>query len=368
MAVSGNTVVMGALGDAGNGFNSGAAYVFVEPVGGWAGNLTETAKLTASDGMEWDRFGANVAVSGDTVVVSADGDALDGTSHAAYVFVEPVGGWAGNLPQTAKLTASDAADDDGFGIAVAVSGDTVVVGAWFDDDNGSAYVFVEPVGGWAGNLPQTAKLTASDGAAGDGDLFGLSVAVSGDTVVVGAPLDDPFSSAYVFVEPAEGWAGNLTEAAKLTASDGAALGPVAVSGGTAVLGAPSFFAPGAAYVFQVGPTMDIKPGSFPNSINVRGNGNSSGGEIPVAILSTFYFDASSVDPSTVAFGPDGAGITHVAGHIVDVNNDGFQDLVLHFGRAETGIACGDADATLTGSTFGGNPIELRDSVRPVPCK
>ena len=107
--------------------------------------------------------------------------------------------------------------------------------------------------------------------------------------------------------------------------------------------------------------IDIKPGSDPNSINVRG-------VVPVAILSTADFDASSVDPSTVAFGPDEAAITHTAGHIDDVNGDGFPDLVLHFQTTETGIDCGDTSASLTGQIFGGQAIRGEDAVRPVPCK
>ena len=93
--------------------------------------------------------------------------------------------------QAAKLTASDGAAYDNFGISVAVDGDTVVVGAPGDDgagaDSGSVYVFVKPTGGWATST-ETAKLTASDGAALD--YFGYSVAVDGDTVLVGAYQDD----------------------------------------------------------------------------------------------------------------------------------------------------------------------------------
>jgi hypothetical protein len=111
--------------------------------------------------------------------------------------------------EQAKLTASDGAAGDRFGIAVAISGDTVVVGANFDDspnvDQGSAYVFVKPGGGWTGALTESEKLTASDGAAGDD--FGFSVAISGDTLVVGADSDDILlnagqGSAYVFASPA----------------------------------------------------------------------------------------------------------------------------------------------------------------------
>jgi uncharacterized protein (DUF2345 family) len=262
VAVSGDTVLVGAALAAGaNNADQGAAYVFVKPSGGWSGNLTETTKLTASDGATFDNFGFSVAVSGDTVVVGAPGkNSLQG---AAYVFVKPSGSWS-NMTETAKLTASDGAAFDEFGLSVAVSGDTVVVDAPFADgantDQGAAYVFVKPSGGWSGNLTENAKLTASDGALFD--EFGLSVAVSGDTVVVGAPFADGANTdqgaAYVFVKPSGGWTTTSTFTAKLTASDGApgdVFGfSVAVSGDTVVVGAPfddigSNTDQGSAYVF-----------------------------------------------------------------------------------------------------------------------
>jgi len=256
VAISSNVVVVGAFGDdigtGFNRFNRGSAYVFVKPGTGWA-NMTETAKLTASDGTGGasdsdefgDQFGNSVSISGDTVLVGAFRD----VQGSAYVFVKPIAGWAGNLTQTAKLTASDGTGGDEFGTSVAISGDTVVVGAPFDDigtalNRGSANVFVKPGTGWA-NMTQTAKLTASDGAGGD--QFGDSVSISGDTVVVGAWEDDIGTnggqgSAYVFVKPGTGWA-DMSETAKLTASDGLALdrfgSSVAISGDTVVAGADS---------------------------------------------------------------------------------------------------------------------------------
>ena len=237
VAISGDTAVVGAnLDDS----QRGSAYVFVKPGSGWA-NATETAKLTASDGAANDFFGDSVAISGDTVVVGATND--DGRG-SAYVFVKPGSGWA-TATETAKLTASDGVGDHFFGLSVAISGDTVVVGAKNDDSGrGAAYVFVKPGSGWA-TATETAKLTASDGV-GD-DQFGLSVAISGDTVVVGAPVD---ASAYVFVKPGSGWA-TATETAKLTASAGGGLsGPVAISGDTVVGGARfDDSSRGSAYVF-----------------------------------------------------------------------------------------------------------------------
>jgi hypothetical protein len=146
-------VVVGAVGDdIGANGDQGSAYVFVKPGGGWA-NMTETAKLTASDGAAGDEFGVSVAISGDAVVVGANGAHISGKAlqGSAYVFVKPGGGWAGPLTEQAKLTASDGAVGDQFGFSVAVSGDTVVVGAPFDDidgaaNQGSAYVFGSMVG------------------------------------------------------------------------------------------------------------------------------------------------------------------------------------------------------------------------------
>ena len=156
--------------------------MFVRSGGAW----TQQAKLTASDAAADDRFGISVAVAGDTAVVGAFlDDTLAGTdAGSAYVFVRSGGAWT----QQAKLTASDAAADDPFGDSVAVAGDTAVVGALDDTlagtDAGSAYVFVRSGGAWT----QQAKLTASDAAADD--QFGYSVAVAGDTAVVGAYFDD----------------------------------------------------------------------------------------------------------------------------------------------------------------------------------
>ena len=265
VAVDGDTVVVGGDQD-----GNGAAYVYIKPasIGGWADSTgTETAKLTASGGAADDKFGISVAVDGDTVVVGGDQNG----NGAAYVFTKPDTGWADSTgTETAKLTASDGAASDEFGISVAVDGDTVVVGG---DQNGTgaAYVYIKPasIGGWADSTgTETAKLTAFDGAAND--KFGISVAVDGDTVVVGASgnqnaVEDTNVStgaAYVFTEPNTGW-GNATETAKLTASDRASDDEfgisVAVDGETVVVGAHkhdigSKSNAGAAYVY-------IKPGS-----------------------------------------------------------------------------------------------------------
>ena len=214
VAVDGDTAVIGAYQVDGNGQDSGAAYVFTRSDGVWS----QAGKLTASDGEAYDNFGISVAVDGDTVVIGASGDNDNGAdSGSAYVFVKPSGGWAdGN--ETAKLTASDGEALDYFGYSVAVNGDTVLVGAYQDDDgddsedSGSAYLFVKPNtdGGWAdwadGDM-EAAKLTPSE--AEDDDNFGIAVALDDDTAVIGAPGDDDdgidSGAAYVFVRVSGTW-------------------------------------------------------------------------------------------------------------------------------------------------------------------
>ena len=134
VALSGNRAVIGKFGDSDNGYESGSAYVFDVTTG------DELLKLIASDGAIEDRFGQSVAISGNTAVIGAEFDNDDGAdSGSAYVFDVTTG------DQIFKLTASDAATLDRFGVSVAISGDTAVIGSWLDDDSGfnsgSAYVF-----------------------------------------------------------------------------------------------------------------------------------------------------------------------------------------------------------------------------------
>ncbi|MDH3431843.1 MAG: hypothetical protein OEQ14_17730 [Gammaproteobacteria bacterium] len=109
-------------------------------------------------------------------------------------------------------------------------------------------------------------------------------------------------------------------------------------------------------------TIDIKPGKTPNSINPA-----SMQHIAVAVLTTETFDATQVDPLTVAFGPNGASESHGRSHIKDFDEDGDADLILHFSTPMTGIQCGDTEATLTGETFDGQPITGSDAISTVPC-
>ena len=156
----------------------------------------QRAKLTANDFAEKDYFGTSVSIDGDTMVIGAYGDDDDGSaSGSAYVFTRNTAGdLASGWTQVDKLTAgTNGAADDRFGSRVSIDGDTMVIGAWADDDNigsaydniGSAYVFTRDTAGDLGSdWTQVAKLTAGDRAGGD--RFGTSVSIDGDTVVIGA--------------------------------------------------------------------------------------------------------------------------------------------------------------------------------------
>jgi len=260
VAISGNTIVVGSPVNSPGG--DGEAFVFVKPAGGWQ-NMTETAKLTASDsdkGPGW--FGETVSVDGDMVVVGAYLQAFTGE---AYVFVKPSGGWI-NMTETAKLTPSDGHPTDQFGYAVSISGNTVLVGAPdnpYEQEYGAGYIYVEPPTGWV-NATETAKLTASDEVALD--VLGTSVLMAGNNAVLGAPcpyfpVQANAGAAYVYVKPATGWKSTRRFQAKFTSSDGVRTdnfgSAIALSGSTLLIGAPQVHwdpdfqtpGPGATYVF-----------------------------------------------------------------------------------------------------------------------
>jgi hypothetical protein len=239
VGISGTTVVVGA-----SGYYNGApgrAYVFTKAATGWK----QGTELTGSDTGGTDQFGFSVGISGTTAVVGAPAHAR----HAgrAYVFTRTRAGWK----QTAELKGSDTVGWDQFGYSVAILGTTVVVGApgqlGGPNRGGRAYVFMKTGLGWK----QAAELKGNDTVGSNfpfpGDWFGYSVAISGTTVVVGAPQHAYGGSAYVFTRTATGW----RQVAELAGVAGDGFGnSVAVSSATVVVGAENHanFA-GGAYVF-----------------------------------------------------------------------------------------------------------------------
>lgn len=169
------------------GPDAGSAYVFDRHGDTWI----EQAYLTASDGAPGDEFGISVAVSGQTIIVGAKGDADKGEdSGSAYVFVQDGAAWV----EEAKILAEDGREGDQFGASVAIIGNIAVVGAPGAD---AAYIFWYDGDKWT----EEAKLIGEN----EGDLFGVSVSISGDYVVVGAPKADGSGAMYVFKFDGSEW-------------------------------------------------------------------------------------------------------------------------------------------------------------------
>jgi len=251
IALDGNIAVIGASFDDDNGRDSGSAYVFDLTTG------QQLFKLLPSDGAEFDNFGTSVDLSGNLAIIGAPGDDIDGgfSFGSAYVFDVTTG------QQLFKLSADDGADFDQFGISVALNGNRAVIGAPDSDgkitDSGSAYVFDVTTG------QQLLKLSANDGTEFDG--FGASVDISGNLAVVGAPGHDcskfitDCGAAYVF---------DMTSGSQisfLSASDADmddAFGDaVAISGDTVVVGAAgnddAGSRSGAAYIYKTANGMQL---------------------------------------------------------------------------------------------------------------
>ncbi len=241
VAISGTTAIIGAPQDNDNGNAAGSAYLYDITTG------LQLFKLLPDDGDQIDLFGYSVAISGTTAIVGAWRDEDNGSnSGSAYLFDITTG------LQLFKLLPDDGAVNDEFGWSVAISGTTAIVGAWRDDDDGfdtgSAYLFDITTG------LQLFKFLPDDGA--EGDWFGISVAISGTTAIVGARRHDDngvdTGSAYLFdITTGE-------QLIKLLADDGEIYDyfgtSVAISGTTAIVGAlwddDNGGESGSAYIFN----------------------------------------------------------------------------------------------------------------------
>jgi hypothetical protein len=256
--IDGDYAIVGApLDTVGGNANQGSAYIFYKSSNGWM----EQAKLTANDGAAGDGFGVGVGINGTYAIVGSYSDNVGGNAFqgSAYIYFYNGTSWT----QQAKLTASDGASNDFFGIGVSISGDYAIVGAWQDDigantDQGSAYIFYRG-SGWTTGQAYQAKLTVADGA--QFDNFGYSVCLNGDYAMVGAASDDAPNvnqgSAYIFGRIGTSW----IFLAQLTASDGATNDnfgySVSLNGDYAIVGAynddiASNTDQGSAYIFYKG--------------------------------------------------------------------------------------------------------------------
>ena len=235
VAIEGQTIAIGAPQATGEFELQGKAYIFERPQSGWQTTSTFAAELTASDAEFGGEFGVSVSLSGRTLAL--------GGGDSVYVFVEPESGWTTTSNFNAKLTASDGTAGDGFGTSVSISGNTIASGA---SQVNAAYVFVEPPGGWATGT-ETAKVTASD----PGSDFAYSLSLHGNDLVVGSANDPSNSAVFGFVSPSTGWTTTSTYTTRLTSSDGYGYGySVAVGGEIIVAGSIGVNnLQGAAYIY-----------------------------------------------------------------------------------------------------------------------
>lgn len=252
VALNGDIALIGARGNSPQGNFSGAAYVFIRDGNG---QWSERQKLTASDGAAGNLFGASVALSGTTALIGVQGNADSGNyPGAAYVFTQ---GTDGQWSEAQKLTASDGAAGDEFGYRIALEGGAALIGARGADDNGAsagaAYVFTQ---GTDGQWSEAQKLTASDGT--PGDELGYSVALSGDSALIGARFaagveESRAGAVYAFTFGIGPIGTRWSEVQKLTADDEATANEfgrsVALNGTTALVGALGSGTAGAVYVF-----------------------------------------------------------------------------------------------------------------------
>ncbi|MCK4785257.1 MAG: cadherin-like domain-containing protein [Desulfobacteraceae bacterium] len=261
VSISLNDVIVGAYSEDSYGTDAGAAYILSRDLGG-SNMWGERTRINASDGQLGDRFGYSASIDGDYAIVGAPAPFSTGVGPGdAYIFSRNQGG-VENWGEVKKLTASDAEEDDNFGISVAINGDYAVVGAYTEDtaaiSAGAVYIFHRNQGG-TDNWGEVKKIMASDAA--NYDNFGQSVSIDGDYLIVGASWDDTSvwdtGSAYIFNRNSGG-ADNWGQVTKLTAStpgEGETFGySVDIDNTYAIVGAGALGTAsngfGSAYVFQ----------------------------------------------------------------------------------------------------------------------
>ena len=245
VSISGDTAIVGAYGEDTGSSNVGAAYIYQYNGSSWI----QKQKIQASDKEQSDNFGWSVAISGNTAIVGANGEDTGGSgAGAAYIYQYNGSNWI----QKQKIQASDKEQGDNFGISVSISGDTAIVGATGEDTGGdhagAAYIYKRHGSSWI----QKQKIQASDKRIGD--FFGLSVAISGNTAIVSSPHANYGGSVYIYQYNGSQW----IEKTKLKGDNkktGDYFGwSVSISGNTAIVGArledTGGTNAGAAYIYQ----------------------------------------------------------------------------------------------------------------------
>jgi len=292
--------------------DAGSAYVFGREGESW----NQQAHLKASDGEAGDSFGISVAISGQTIVVGADMDDDNGLdSGSTYVFSQAGSGWA----EEAKLLAADGQAGDQFGASVAISGNIAIVGApgadAADTDSGAAYVFRYNGLKWI----EEAKLVAGDGKAGD--HFGASVSISADYVVVGAPGADGSGALYVYKFDGSVWSLEGKVAATDAAPGQGFGGSVSIRGDTILSGATGDSAQtGAAYAYSIDTYHTASISANPGVIPAGGSTDLSWSWINALVvqvepgIGTFAVDGDPIASDTVSVSPDATTTYTITAH------------------------------------------------------
>ena len=270
VSISGDDVLIGATGDDDNGTHSGSVYIFHRNGTSW----TEQEKITPSDGSEYDKFGFSVSISGEYAII---GTPYFNNMGKAYIYHKDGTIWN----EQANITSSDETWGDFFAYSVSIDGDYVIIGAWGDEDSGeesgSAYVFHRTGIIW----DEQTKLTASDSFWYD--MFGYSVSISGNDIIIAAPGESDVGSAYIFHRDLATW----TEQAKIIPSDGTEFIffgiSVSISADNIIIGAPDDYvngeSSGSAYIFhnysvsinddEITPVNTSVIGNHPNPFSSR---------------------------------------------------------------------------------------------------
>ena len=252
-------------------FTEGAVYIYEKAADGWA-DMTETGKLIIADDQGLDHyFGYSMAISGNTLFVTALGELNDGTG-AVYIFEKPAAGSWTNAKQIARLVSSDSEAGDQFGSAIAISGDTLVIGA-ASKEGGAVYIFEKPAAGSWAYVSEITKLIASDSQSPG--FYLNSVAINAKAIVIGASIKGNKDAVYLFEKPADGWANTAgVETAKLTPADSQDYdnfgNSVAIIDNNIFISASNFKdADGAVYVFEGSNQIDQLPiATSPNNRSI----------------------------------------------------------------------------------------------------
>jgi hypothetical protein len=332
--IAGNTIVVGAPGDNPNGMYSGAAYVFTRNGVTW----TQQAKLIGQSNTAYDEFGVAVSIDGDSVAVGAHlHDQAATNAGAAYVYTRNGATWT----QQAKIMPGDLTAETGFGVDVSIDDDSLAVGAYGDGPTnaGAAYIYMRSGASWS----QQAKLAAADG--GAGQTFGFAVALQDQTLVVGANGYENSSgfpgAAYVFTRASATWSQQqkLTPDAGSTGLMGFGVS-VAIDGNTILVGAhgDDHMADnaGAAYVYSwSGATWSQQDKLFSpdpiaaeefgahvsldgNTIAVGANSGKFNASMDGLPGAAYAFELGATGDSFTYIASDGSGLSNEATVVIDI--------------------------------------------------